>query len=65
MASELMSKNPVIDDFVIKNIGCRISPLAMYWPFEVLQRKRGANEDVVEVRPQSLPSLWIREVTTI
>ena len=51
MASELMAKNPVIDNFMIKSIGCRISPLAMVWPFEVLQRKRGADEDVVEVGP--------------
>ena len=49
MASELMAKNPGIDDFVIKTIQSRMSPLAMYWPFEVLQRKRGVNDDVVEV----------------
>ena len=53
MASELMAKDPTIDDYVIKNLGCRISPMAMYWPFEVLQRNRGVPDDVAEVSVQS------------
>ena len=65
MASELMAKNPVIDDFVVKNIGWRISPLAMYWPFEVLQRKRAVNEDVVEVGPLSILSLERMTLTAL
>lgn len=27
----------------------RVSPLAQWWPFEVVGRKKGASEDVVEV----------------
>jgi len=33
----------------------RISPLAVFWPFEVLGRKGGVEEDIVEV---SIFSIW-------
>ena len=38
-------------------MGIRLSPLAAFWPFEVLGRKEGVEEDVVEVSISILPSV--------
>lgn len=37
--------------------GIRISPLAAFWPFEVLSRREGIQEDVVEVSLGLTPSI--------
>ena len=65
MASEFMSRNPAIDEFVIRGLDCRMSPLATYWPFEVLQRKPGVYDDVVEVSSQIVQNAKRKQLLTI
>ena len=60
-----MARNPAIDDFVIRGLDCRMSPLAMYWPFEVLQRKPDVYDDVVEVSSRLVRYVKRKQLLTV